>query len=416
MNLNKFLAFGLVIATLSCVCGAEEMQELTTISTGIGMTPELALKEALSAAVQQAAGTLIDAKTMMKNDSIMEEQVLSASDGFIKRFEKIGEARKNRQGLWQIKIQAVVLMKPLKQKLSDTHILVQDTGNSGQNEWAKIISQEASQRDIPALMAEFFRTHPAEKLLVPIVFDEKGRTEGLQLYFPQSGRVVQNKATVSLGVLVVVDLVKYQKQILPDLIFMMEKISSARGPKFVSRSSDYRDVGFSLSPFDRSITTGQYRESWVTLLKNAECSYRNMGKISGSSQRNGYHIAVNISTGKYRAGHQSFQVYVLPYSDNLLKCLRTEERHMKGLGVKLSFLNKTGEEVFSAVRPLTRNAGDVLYMPYDWNGTLISPEFNPSNASMSHFRLASVIDFTCKIPVDDIKDIAKVSASIVNEN
>ena len=211
MNLKKIFAFGLVAVTLSCVCVAEEMQELTTISTGIGMTPELALKEALSAAVQQAAGTLIDAKTMMKNDTIMEEQVLSASDGFIKRFEKIGEVRKNRQGLWQIKIQAVVLMKPLKKKLNDTHILVQDTGNSGQNEWAKIITREASQRDIPALMADFFRTHPAEKLLVPIVFDEKGRTEGLQLYFPQSGRVVQNMATVSLGVLVVVDLEKYRK-------------------------------------------------------------------------------------------------------------------------------------------------------------------------------------------------------------
>ena len=303
----------------------------------------------------------------------------------------------------------------MKQKLHVTHILVQDVGNSGQNEWAKIISREASQRDIPALMAEFFRTHPVEKLLVPIVFDEKGRTEGLQLYFPQSGHVVQNKATVSLGVLVMVDQEKYQKKILPDLIFMLGKISSARGPKFVSRGLKHQDVGFSLARSDRRITTGHYRDSWVTLLKNAQYSSRELNKIPGSTRNSGYHIAVNVSTGKYRAGHQLFQVYVLPYSDGLLKCLRKEESHMKGLGVKLSFLDKAGEEVFSEVKPLARNAGDVLYMPYSRKG-LISPEFNPSNASMNLFRQAAVIDFTCKIPVDDIKNIAKVSASIVNEN
>lgn len=410
--MRSMLVTVLAIVAFALVCGAEERPELTTISTGIGTTPEIALKEALSAAVQQAAGTLIDAKTMMKNDDVMSEQVLSASDGFVKKFEKIGEARKNRHGLWQIKIQAVVLMKPLKQKLQDTHILVQDTGSSGQNEWAKIVSREAAQQDIPALLADFFRTHPAEKLLQAIVFDDKGRTQGLQLYFPQSGRVVQNMVTVSLGVLVVVAQEKYQKQVLPDLIFMLEKISSARGPKITARSLDYHDVGFSLTPYDRSITTNRLDESWVTLLKNARCSRDIKYKIPRGSHGN-CSFAVNISTGKYRAGNQQFQVYFLPDSKELRDCLRAVESHMNSLGVKLSFFDKDGGEVFSEVKPLVRHRRNVLYtMGSDTK--FISPEIDDSR-TMDSGSLAVVIDFTCKIPVGDLKDIVKVSAAIVRE-
>lgn len=409
----KFIG-GLLAAATIIVCGAQELQELTTIATGIGTTPEFALKEALSAAVQQAAGIFIDSKTMMKNDTIMDEQVLSATDGFIKGFEKISEAKKNAHGLWRIKIKAVVLMKPLKQKLSNTRILVQDVGNSGQNEWAKIISKETGSRDIPALMADFFKTHPAEKLLIPIVFDEKGRTRGLQLYFPKSGRADQKMVVVSLGVLVAVDLAKYQKQVLPDLTSMLDKISTSRRPPFFSRGNDYRDIGFSLSPSDKSISTGRYMETWTTLIENIGCTRSSISNKLPRTENSEQLIVVNVSTGKYRAGNQAFRIYVLPNTPQLRKCLSNEEKHMRSLHVKLSFLDKEGNEVFAQTRPLVHHAGDVLYMNYS-SCLLVSPEFNSSLSSMSSFQLASVIDFTCKIPVGDIKDIAKVSASIVSE-
>ena len=410
MTMKKFFAAMSVAAVLIAVGGAQNIPDLTTIAVGIGNTPELALKEALASAVQQAVGTLIDARTMMKNDAIMEEQILSASDGFVKSFEKIGEARKNRQGLWQVKIQAVVLMKPLKRKLADTHILIQDTGSSGQNEWAKIISKEESRRDVPALISNFFRTHPVEKLLVPIVFDEKGRTEGLQLYFPESGRAVDNMVTVSLGVLVVVDTQKYQKQILPDLLFMLEKISSARGPKITSRSSKYDDVCFCLSPYDKTISTNNFDKK-ITLLKNARCERSIPGNLD-RDYKDCVPLVVNVSRGKYRAGYQLYQVYFLPNDNKLDSRFSAERDRMYKLAVKLTFLNKEGDEVFSEIKPL----GNALFKDIAMGRTayLISPEFI-SDYSHGWYQLAKIFDFTCKIPVDDIREIAKVSASIVSE-
>jgi hypothetical protein len=107
---------------------AQEKQHITVETRGVGVSPDAALKDALSQAVHQASGTLVDAKTIVKNEEIMEDRILAASDGFIQSYEKYGEARKNRQGLWTIRIRASVVMNPLKQKLIESRVVLIPSG------------------------------------------------------------------------------------------------------------------------------------------------------------------------------------------------------------------------------------------------------------------------------------------------
>lgn len=390
---------------------AQEKQHITVETRGVGVSPDAALKDALSQAVHQASGTLVDAKTIVKNEEIMEDRILAASDGFIQSYEKYGEARKNRQGLWTIRIRASVVMKPLKQKLIESRILVQNVGNSAQNQWAQIVSKESSQQDVPALLENLLKKYPIESMLKVYVFDDKGRFENLKLYFPQKGRVRDGKVKVSMGVLAVVDIEKYRKQLLPELLFLLDKVAPQKSRSFLNRGEKHGDIGFSLALSDRCITSGKNQESWITLLPAGSCVREPIKQLWGG---NDYRIAVNVSKGKYRSGLQKFQIYTFPRISKLAKIFgQYFPQSLRAVKIRLSFMDKNNDVIFYKDRALNYYSG--LYREYG-SSYMITPEMSTSGSSSDSFSIANVIEFDCDIPWADLKEITKVSASIVNGN
>ena len=393
---------------------AQEKQHLIVDSRGVGTTPDAALKDALSQAVQQASGTLVDAKTIVKNEEIMEDRILAASDGFIQSYEKYGEARKNRQGLWTIRIRASVVMKPLKQKLIESRILVQNVGNSAQNQWAQIVSKESSQQDVPALLENLLKKYPIESMLKVYVFDDKGRFENLKLYFPQKGRVRDGKVKVSMGVLAVVDIEKYRKQLLPELLFLLDKVAPQKSRPVWNRgkSSSISDIRFGLSTYNQCINTGEHsQESRVVLIPSGRC-YREEIQQLTSIPEGKIRLAVNISKGKYRSNVQKFQIYTFNKTEHLLKNFKKilpDGSFRKDLKIRLSFFDKD-ENLFFFKDQILLGHSRLLYHNYvRSNGFMITPEFDYSQS-------AKIFTFDCDIPLADLKEIAKVSASIVNGN
>ena len=72
-------------------------------SIGYGNTKEEALKNAFSSAISQYVGVLIDTRIKIENNEIIDNKIVSFSNGYIKDY-KIIEITKNK--LWYIKIQA----------------------------------------------------------------------------------------------------------------------------------------------------------------------------------------------------------------------------------------------------------------------------------------------------------------------
>ena len=397
----------LFLCTVVFVAFAQEKQHITVETRGVGVSPDAALKDALSQAVQQAAGTLVDAKMIVKNEEIMEDRILAASDGFIQSYEKYGEAKKNRQGLWSVKIKATVTMKPLKQKLQETRILVQDVGTSAQNQWAQIVSKVSSQQDVPALLENLLKKYPIESMLKVYVFDDKGRFENLKLYFPQKGRIRDGKVKVSMGVLAVVDIEKYRKQLLPELLFLLDRVAPEKSRPVWDSGTNYDDIGFSLSPSDSCITTGRYRESWISFIPSGKCSRKGISQLNIPDGK--IRLAVNISQGKYRPNVQKFQIYTFNKTEYLLKNFRrilSLGSYRQDLKIRLSFFDKDANLVF--FQDQTLGGTKLLYHSYGYyDGFVLTPEFDYS-------RSAEIFTFDCDIPLADLKEITKVSASIVN--
>ena len=406
--MNKL--FCLIFCAVALVTSAQEKTHLEVNARGIGTTPDMALKDALSQAVQQAAGTIVDAKTLVENENVVEDKILTASDGFIRSYEKYGEPRQNRHGLWTIKIKATVVMKPLKQKLQETGILVQDVGNSAQNQWAEIVSKQSVQQDVPAMLENLIKKYPVESMLNAYVFDDKGRFENLKLYFPQKGYVRDGNVQVSMGVVVVADIEKYQKHFLPELQFLLDKIAPEKGSSFFVRGNRSEDIGFSLSPSDGCITTGKYQGSWKTLFPAGECERESINLLWGG---NDYRLAVNITQGKYRANIQKFQIYTFSENSHLAKIFdKYFPQSLRKLKVRLSFTDKNNNVIFYKDKELNYYSG--IYREYG-NSYMITPEMSHCGSSSNKFFAANIVPFDCVIPLDDLKEITKVSASIVKE-
>ena len=78
------------------------------IAEGVGATAEDAIKDAFRHAVRQVVGAVVDAETLIENDEIIEDKVLTYSDGFIKSYEEVVGSKKVKDGLHRIKIKAQV--------------------------------------------------------------------------------------------------------------------------------------------------------------------------------------------------------------------------------------------------------------------------------------------------------------------
>ena len=86
--------------------GAEQLVDV--VATGYGMTVREATKAALRSAVEQVVGTMVDATTLVENDKLIEEEILSYSAGMIASSKIVGEPKKSADGIYTVKVKASV--------------------------------------------------------------------------------------------------------------------------------------------------------------------------------------------------------------------------------------------------------------------------------------------------------------------
>ena len=96
---------------------AAESTELVTVQAkGQGASVEAAKKDAIRNAIKTAVGELVDAKTLVENDELVEDRILTLSNAMIEKAD-YGKAESAGDGLWEISVTAVVRKGPLNKEL-----------------------------------------------------------------------------------------------------------------------------------------------------------------------------------------------------------------------------------------------------------------------------------------------------------
>jgi len=150
--------------------GAGESRDLqTVVAEGIGTTSNGALKDAFRAAVQQVVGTVVDAETLVKNDDLVRDQVLTYSDAFIPKHKKITERKE--EGLVRVRIRATVQRRSLIMKLKAANISVKEV--DGQSMFGRIASELSAEADALALVRKDLEGFPLNCLEARVTGEPK---------------------------------------------------------------------------------------------------------------------------------------------------------------------------------------------------------------------------------------------------
>jgi hypothetical protein len=128
------------------------------VAEGVGASPDEALKDAFRNAVRQVVGAVIDAETQVRNDELINDKVLTYSDGFIKKFDEIDGSKKQSGGLHRIRIKAEVERKSLLAKLRSSTVV--STPVNGAGMFAEVAAKLEAEKEVNQILRKLFDGFP----------------------------------------------------------------------------------------------------------------------------------------------------------------------------------------------------------------------------------------------------------------
>ena len=227
------------------------------IAEGIGATADESLKDAFRNAVRQVVGAVVDAETLVKNDKIISDKVLTYSDGFVKTYDEI--SKKQDKGLFRTKIKATVERRSVIAKLKAANITIKDV--DGKGIFAEVVTQLDAEKNAKELMEKTLEGFPLNVLKVEVV----GK--------PNIVRKDAARATIRLRIKFVVDLDAY-KSFSQRCQELLDKMAKEKGDFQIVGKDEiqrWRNAGV-YRPFDIAYmpTKNNFGEmEWEVLVPNA---------------------------------------------------------------------------------------------------------------------------------------------------
>ena len=149
------LAFVLTWSAMSVQGKANDT--ISVVVSGVGRDSAEANKNALRAAVEQAVGSIIDTETLVKNEEVISDKILSFSAGYVKSYKQLGEP-KTENGLVSVRISAEVKRNELDSQLRSAGVVkVQVDGRSLA---AQAITKEMSREDGIEMLIDMLEKFP----------------------------------------------------------------------------------------------------------------------------------------------------------------------------------------------------------------------------------------------------------------
>ena len=236
----RWISASLAALFVMGIVGVVTAQETITVRVeGMGSDPDGALKNAFTRAIQEAVGIFVDSEAIVSNDKLQEE-ILTYSDGVVTRFTVVKEATRdmNLGGLFRVEIDAVVETKELNRRLKASGVLSSTV--SGEDQWAKLVSQIKNVKDGRKLLKKFFDDYPQQSLIVAHAMDDLGR-QGSDKQFAQVYDPKTDQVTLTINFDISIDVEAFYTQYVPKLVALLEAISIEKNEGIIKSSKSERE-------------------------------------------------------------------------------------------------------------------------------------------------------------------------------
>jgi len=151
---------GMLLAFFLCVgqlMAGEVVDKVTVLACGTGKTEEAALKQAFSNAVTQVVGTIVDAETIVKNDKVIKEQILTYSNAIITKYDTVGKPVQ-ADGLITVTINAQVEKKTITDMLIANKVASAPV--EGKDLMARALTELKAEQDGTKMLTKLFAALP----------------------------------------------------------------------------------------------------------------------------------------------------------------------------------------------------------------------------------------------------------------
>ena len=211
LNWRRIQAATLVVLLFPLASWAETVE---VVASGMGMTADAATKAALRSAVEQVVGQLVDANTLVANEDVVSDKILTYSGGYVEGYEAIKDPTQGSDGLYSTKIKARVKKTALVEKLRAENVTRAEV--SGTSLFAQMTTKTQQAEDAGAILADDFKDIPVKLLTVAVAKKSDGMPDLV---------LNENTGEVSVNIVLQVDANAYNnwlKAVLPKLDAMAD--------------------------------------------------------------------------------------------------------------------------------------------------------------------------------------------------
>lgn len=143
--------------------GTANAKQMSVVVTGVGADADKAKYNALSNAIEQVVGVLVDAETLVENDKLVREKVLTYTEGDIASMKVLDQWQKD--GLHYIRLRATVAVQKIESRLREQHVAVREVDGEVFYDNAKRRLENA--KNFSEMLANVLRDFGAEKMVKP---------------------------------------------------------------------------------------------------------------------------------------------------------------------------------------------------------------------------------------------------------
>jgi hypothetical protein len=207
--------------------GATQSSVREVVATGFGINPQKAEEQALMAAVRSAIGVYLDAKTIVANEDVIQNRILSLSNGFVKEYAAIKRSGPSPDGLYEVTIAAKVESSQLMSAMKAANIVSGEI--QGRNLWAESATKIKGVDDAVHILQATIR-ESCEQLVQLRFLDQEGRATDAKT--PAKTSQNRNEAELMWYVATSVDQDAYFKKFAPLIVRCLQNITNTKGKKF----------------------------------------------------------------------------------------------------------------------------------------------------------------------------------------
>lgn len=141
---------------------------MDVVVTGIGKDSDSAKQNAYAAAIERTVGVLVDANTLVENDKLVRDDVLTFSKGELKSFNVLDEWRKG--GLTYVQVKASVPLDAVAERLESRNITIREV--PGGLYYRDVQNARLDAENAKKMLAEVLQDFRPDRLVEPRIVGE----------------------------------------------------------------------------------------------------------------------------------------------------------------------------------------------------------------------------------------------------